>query len=62
MKRITICISDESLKHARKVQAESQLEVDLSVSLSNVITSCINIAITKNKQAVINEIADGLAR
>lgn len=62
MKRITICISDEGLKHARKIQAEAQLEVDLSVSLSNVINSCVTIASQKSKQAVINEIADGLAR
>jgi hypothetical protein len=62
MKRITICIDDDVLKKARRVQSEIQVNEDLSVSLSNVIASCVLVAIESNKNKVKDAVSITLTR
>lgn len=62
MKRITICIDDANLKLARKVQADVQQNEQLSVSLSNVISSCVSVAVNNNKTKIKDEISANLSR
>jgi len=62
MKRITICIDNAVLKECRKVQAEAQSNAELSVSLSNVVTSCCSVAVKQNKNLVKKEVLDNLTR
>ena len=62
MKRITICIDDATLKTCRKIQAEAQVNQDMSVSLSNIINSCCIVAVAHNKIEVKNEANKHLKR
>jgi hypothetical protein len=62
MKRITICIDDDTLKTCRRLQMETQQNEDLSVSLSNVINSCCIVAVEHNKIAVKAEASKHLKR
>jgi hypothetical protein len=55
MKRITVCIDDNTLKICRKIQMEAQQNEDLSVSLSNIVNSCCIVAVEHNKIAVKTE-------